>query len=300
MELSYNSQECVLCPRACKAKREENIGFGYCRMPNWPMLARAALHYWEEPPISGTMGSGAVFFSGCSLRCVYCQNESISQGNFGAVVSPKRLREIFAELIRAGAHNIDLVNPTHFSHVIHEVLMQPIGVPVIWNSSGYERVSTLKRLEGKIQIYLPDFKYPDSEAALLYSAAEDYPITTKKAIQEMVRQTGPYVLDENGLLKRGVLIRHLLLPGRLQQAKEVMDWIAETFAPHSVLFSLMGQYVPFGMAKTIPTLNRRIRKSELNAAILYMSALGLEGYHQEISSAEMEYVPNFDLSGVFS
>jgi putative pyruvate formate lyase activating enzyme len=178
--------------------------------------------------------------------------------------------------------------------------MQPIGVPVIWNSSGYERVSTLKRLEGKIQIYLPDFKYPDSEAALLYSAAEDYPITTQKAIQEMVRQTGPYVLDENGLLKRGVLIRHLLLPGRLQQAKEVMDWIAETFAPHSVLFSLMGQYVPFGVAKTIPTLNRRIRKSELNAAILYMSALGLEGYHQEISSAEMEYVPNFDLSGVFS
>jgi putative pyruvate formate lyase activating enzyme len=229
---------------------------------------------------------------------VYCQNERISQENFGSIISTKRLREIFEELIMAGAHNIDLVNPTHFSHVIDDVLQEPLPVPVIWNSSGYDRVSTLRALEGKIQVYLPDFKYPDSQAALLYSDAGDYPIIAKRAIIEMVRQTGPYVLDEDGLLQRGVMIRHLLLPGRLQQAKEVMDWTNETFPPHSVLFSLMGQYVPLGQATSIPSINRHLRQSELKAATQYMSALGLEGYHQEMASAGEEFVPAFDLTGV--
>lgn len=298
MHLCYNPEKCTLCPRRCKVNREEDKESGFCRMPNRPVLARAALHHWEEPLISGTRGAGTVFFSGCSMRCVFCQNENISQKNFGVEVSPKRLREIFEELIRDGAHNIDLVNPTHFSHVIHEVLREPLSVPVIWNSSGYERVSTLKSLEGKIQIYLPDYKYPDSQAALAYSGAEEYPFIVKRAILEMVRQTGPYVLDENGLLQRGVLVRHLLLPGRLQQAKEVMDWIAETFEPHCILFSLMGQYIPVGSATLIPCLNRQIRRSELTAAIQYMCALGLEGYHQEVSAAEREYIPEFDLTGV--
>lgn len=298
MQSNFNSSQCTICPRVCKAFRGETTGSGLCGMPDRPVLARAALHHWEEPSISGTKGAGTVFFSGCSLRCVYCQNESISQRNFGAVISSRRLREIFEKLIRAGAHNIDLVNPTHFSHVIVEVLDQPLSVPVIWNSSGYDRVSTLKALEGKIQIYLPDFKYPDSQGAQVYSDAEEYPTIAKKAIQEMVRQTGPCVLDEDGMLQRGVMVRHLLLPGRLQQAKQVMDWIAETFQPGSVLFSLMGQYVPLGKATSVPALNRLLRQSELNAATAYMSALGLEGYHQEITSAGKEYIPAFDLTGV--
>jgi len=298
MQLFYNPEHCTLCPRGCGAVRGNTIGKGFCQMPDQPMVARAALHQWEEPPISGTKGAGTVFFSGCALRCVYCQNDRISQQNFGKVISKSHLREIFNKLIQAGAHNIDLVNPSHFSHVIGEVLEAPLSVPVIWNSSGYDRVSTLQALAGKIQIYLPDFKYPDSHAALRFSEAEDYPSVAKNALIEMVRQTGPYVLDENGLLKRGVMIRHLLLPGRLQQAKEVMDWIAQTFEPKSVLFSLMGQYVPCGRAEALPALNRVLRKSELKAAIQYMSALGLEGYIQEDTSAVKEYVPAFDLTGV--
>lgn len=298
MQFNYNPKQCEICPRKCGALRAENTGFGYCGMPDRPMLARASLHHWEEPPISGSNGAGTVFFSGCSLRCVYCQNESISQKNFGAVVSSNRLREIFEELIGMGAHNIDLVNPTHFSHVVFDALQEPLPVPVVWNSSGYDRVSTLKALEGKIQVYLPDYKYPDRQAALDFSKAEDYPTIAQDAIKEMVRQTGPYVLDKEGLLQRGVLIRHLLLPGRLQQAKEVMDWISETFKPRSVLFSLMGQYIPFGRATSIPALNRCLRQSELRAAIQYMSALGLDGFHQEISSASNDYVPNFDLTGL--
>lgn len=298
MQLRYNKQACTLCPRQCKAVRQTEKGFGFCQMPDQPKLARAALHHWEEPPISGTKGAGTVFFSGCSLRCVYCQNESISQKNFGQVVSISRLREIFEELILSGAHNIDLVNPTHFSHSIAQALNEPLSVPVIWNSGGYDSVSTLQALEGKIQIYLPDFKYPDPQAAKDYSGAEEYPQIAKEAICEMVRQTGAYRIGADGLLKQGVMIRHLILPGRLQAAKAVMDWVSETFEPHMVLFSLMGQYIPMGKAVTMPPLDRVLRNSELKAAISYLSALGLDGYIQDETSAQKAYIPNFDLSGV--
>lgn len=267
-------------------------------MPDLPVLARAALHRWEEPPLSGTHGAGTVFFSGCSLRCVYCQNEAISQQNFGAAVSPARLREIFFDLIAAGAHNIDLVNPTHFSHVIDEILTDPLPVPVVWNSGGYDRVETLRSLEGKIQIYLPDFKYPDTGGAGRYSAAADYPETAKAAILEMYRQTGPYLLREDGIMERGVIIRHLILPGRLKQAKEVMDWAAEVFPPHAVLFSLMSQYVPLGTASDHAEINRRLRRSEIRAAADYLQNLGLDGFVQEDSSAQTEYIPAFDLTGI--
>lgn len=289
---------CTLCPRRCRKLRTPTAGAGVCRMPTLPVLAKAALHHWEEPYLSGTRGAGTVFFSGCSLGCVFCQNHAISQEDFGRPVSPARLREIFMDLIAAGAHNIDLVNPTHFTPAILEALSDPLPVPVVWNSGGYESVETLQMLEGKVDIYLPDFKYPDQEGAARYAAAGDYPAAAKAAIVEMVRQTGPYRLDEDGLLKKGVLLRHLILPGRVKQAKEVMDWAAETFPPQTLLFSLMSQYVPLGRAAAFPELNRPLRASEHRAAVGYFASLGLEGCTQDRSAATETYVPDFDLQGV--
>ena len=294
--LQYDPTRCTLCPRSCGGDRTQ--AKGRCRMPDGPVLARAALHHWEEPPLSGTRGAGTVFFSGCSLGCVFCQNDSISQQDFGKGVSLDRLREIFQELIAQGAHNIDLVNPTHYAHVVAQALEEPLSVPVVWNSGGYDKVETLRALEGKVQIYLPDFKYPDEEGAKKYAAARDYPAVAQAAIREMVRQTGPYEMDGQGILKRGVIIRHLLLPGRLNQTKEVMDWVANTFPPHTVLFSLMSQYTPWGRAEDYPELNRRLRKSEIRAAGAYMENLGLDGFSQEESAATAEYIPAFDLTGV--
>lgn len=294
--LSYDPDHCTLCPRRCGGDRTRAAG--RCRMPDRPVVARGALHHWEEPPLSGTRGAGTVFFSGCSLGCVFCQNDSISQGDFGKEISIARLREIFWELIQAGAHNIDLVNPTHYAHVVAQALEDPLPIPVVWNSGGYDRVETLRALEGKIQIYLPDFKYPDAQGAKTYAGAADYPETAKAAIREMVRQTGPYKMDEAGILQRGVILRHLLLPGRLAQAKEVMDWVAGTFPPHTVLFSLMSQYTPWGRAEEFPPLNRRLRKSEIRGAVAYMENLGLDGFTQGEEAAQAEYIPAFDLTGV--
>lgn len=295
-ELSYDPTRCTLCPRRCGGDRTR--AKGRCRMPDRPVVARAALHHWEEPPLSGTRGAGTVFFSGCSLGCVFCQNDSISQQDFGREIPVERLREIFQELIAQGAHNIDLVNPTHYAHVIHAALETPLPVPVVWNSGGYDRVETLRAMEGKVDIYLPDYKYPDPAGAKAYAGAEDYPEMARAAIREMVRQTGPCVLDEEGLLRRGVVIRHLLLPGRLPQAKEVMDWVADTFPPGTVLFSLMSQYTPWGRAKAFPPLDRLLRKSEIRGAEQYMANLGLEGFTQGVEAVGAEYIPAFDLTGV--
>lgn len=288
---------CTQCPRRCGSLRTDTSGGGFCQMPALPVIARAALHHWEEPCLSGTRGAGTVFFSGCALRCVFCQNSEISQKNFGRPVTVPRLREIFYELIGQGAHNIDLVSPTHFSHAVAEALSEPLPVPVVWNSGGYDSVETLRSLEGKLDVYLPDLKYVTPDRAAKYSGAADYPEIAKAAIMEMVRQVGPPVLDD-GLLKRGVLIRHLLLPGGLREAKAVMDWVAETFPPGAVLFSLMSQYVPLGRAAEFPEIDRPLRNSEARAAADYMAALGLAGYTQERSAAAAGYVPAFDLSGV--
>ena len=288
---------CNLCPRYCGALRTETEGNGVCRMPALPVVARAALHMWEEPPISGTRGAGTVFFSGCSLGCVFCQNESISHRDFGKPVTVSRLREIFFELIAQGAHNIDLVNPTHYAHVVLQALTEPLPVPVVWNSGGYDRVETLRAMEGKIQIYLPDLKYVTPEYAEKYSGAADYPEAAQAAVLEMFRQTGP-VRYEDGLLKQGVVIRHLLLPGKLAEAKRVMDWVAEHFEPGEVLFSLMSQYIPWGRAANYPEINRRVRPSEVRAAEAYMADLGLEGFAQGAEAAQAEYIPPFDLTGV--
>ena len=289
---------CTLCPRNCGAQRTESVGAGVCRMPELPMVARAALHQWEEPPISGTRGSGTVFFSGCSLKCIFCQNEPISHENFGKTVTVDRLREICHNLIAQGAHNINFVNPTHYAHVLAELLEQPVDVPVVYNTGGYDKVDALQTLEGKVDVYLPDLKYLDPDSARSFSAAADYPEVATAAILEMFRQTGPCQFDENGLLKKGVIIRHLVLPGRLNEAKAVMDWVAQHFAPGEVLFSLMSQYTPYGKALDDPRLARRLRPSEARSAWEYMFNLGLDGFTQEDDSAKTEYIPPFDLTGV--
>ena len=287
---------CNLCPRRCGALRTDTEGQGFCGMPAQPVAARAGLLHWEEPSISGTNGSGAVFFSGCVLRCIFCQNSQISRDNFGKTISVPRLREIFLELIAQGAHNINLVSPTPFALAVREALEEPLPVPVVWNTGGYERVETLMALEGRVQIWLPDLKYADSAMAKAYSSAEDYFPVATAAIQEMYRQVGDYVI-EDGMLKSGVLIRHLLLPGGLQNTKAVLDWVAETFKPGQVLFSLMAQYTPQPWAEGL--LKRRVTKAEYRAAAEYMENLGIvEGYSQDKSSAKAEYTPLFDLSGL--
>lgn len=278
------------------ARRDAQSGEGFCGLPAAPVVARAGLHFWEEPCVSGARGSGAVFFSGCVLRCVYCQNHAISHENFGKPVSVERLREIFWELIGQGAHNINLVSPTPFAPAIREALAEPLPVPVVWNTGGYERVETLRSLEGKVQVWLPDLKYVDSGLSQDLSGAADYFGAASAAIEEMVRQTGDYVL-EDGLLKRGVLIRHLMLPGQLENTKAVLDWVAETFRPGQVLLSLMAQYTPQPGAEGL--LSRRVTGAEYRAALRYMENLGItDGYCQDAASARAEYTPDFDLTGV--
>lgn len=290
---------CRLCPRNCGALRTETSGTGCCRMPSVPVLARAALHHWEEPPVSGTRGSGTVFFSGCSLGCVFCQNEKISHQDFGKAVTLERLREICESLIAQGAHNLNFVNPTHYAHVLSALLedWRP-PVPVVFNTGGYDKTDTLRGLEGKIDVYLPDLKYLDSDTARRYSRAPGYPETAQAAIREMVRQTGPCRFDDNGLLLRGTIIRHLILPGQVNQAKAVMDWVAAEFEPGTVLFSLMSQYTPWGDLSACPELDRRLRPGEMRAAQEYMENLGLDGFTQERTSAKEEYTPPFDLTGI--
>ena len=287
---------CTLCPRRCAALRTETAGEGFCAMPSAPVVARAMLHRWEEPCLSGTRGSGAVFFSGCVLGCVYCQNGRISREGFGRTVSVPRLREIFLELIAQGAHNIDLVSPPPFAPAIREALEEPLPVPVVWNTGGYERVETLRSLEGRVQIWLPDMKYADRALAERYSGAADYFETATAAIREMHRQAGDCVM-EDGLLKRGVVIRHLLLPGALDNAKAVMDWVSKTFRPGQVLFSLMAQYTPQPGARGL--LARTVTGAEYRAALAYMENVGITaGYTQDVGAARREFTPAFDLTGV--
>lgn len=287
---------CSLCPRRCGAVRTEERGGGFCGQSALPAVARAALHHWEEPCISGSRGSGAVFFSGCVLGCVFCQNGKISHENFGKVVSVPRLREIFEDLIAQGAHNINLISPTPFALAIREALETPLPVPVVWNTGGYERVETLRSLEGRVQVWLPDLKYADNELAARYSGAADYFEAASAAILEMHRQAGDYVLKD-GLLQRGVVIRHLMLPGALENTKAVMDWVAAHFRPGQVLFSLMAQYTPQPGAAGL--LKRRVTGAEYRAALAYMENLGIaDGYCQDAASARAEYTPDFDLTGV--
>ncbi len=287
---------CTLCPRNCGAERTAGQAGGLCGMPAEPVVARAMLHQWEEPCLVGEHGAGAVFFSGCNLRCCFCQNASISRKGVGKPVSAQRLRQIYQELIDQGAACIDLVTPTHFTPAILDSLSRPLSVPVVWNSGGYEKPETLRLLEGKVQIYLPDLKYGLARPAEAYSGAADYVERARAAILEMYRQTGPYRM-ENGQLRSGVLIRHLVLPGELENTRRCLDWIAETFRPGQVLVSLMSQYTP--QPGAVGRLSRHVTGAEYRAARAYMENCGLiDGFTQERTSAKEEYTPTFDLSGV--
>lgn len=290
---------CSLCPRQCGALRDETHGEGCCQMPSSPVCARAALHPWEEPCLSGAAGAGTVFFSGCALRCVFCQNASISQEGFGKTLTEDELYAVFQRLAGQGAACIELVTPTQFTHVLSRVLERPVpgGLPVVWNSGGYELADTLRTLDGRVDIYLPDLKYVTPATAARYSGAPDYPQAAKAAILEMYRQRGP-VRMADGLLKSGVLIRHLILPGQVNEAKHVMDWVAGSFPPQAVLFSLMAQYTPAGALDGFPELRRPLRPSELRAARSYMEALGLAGYVQSLDAVGGDFIPAFDLTGL--
>ncbi|MBS6235863.1 MAG: radical SAM protein [Clostridiales bacterium] len=283
----------------CGARRDAKRGNGYCRMGAMPVVARAALHFWEEPCISGTKGSGTVFFTGCSLQCVFCQNEQISvRREVGRALTARELSDVFFRLIEQGAHNINLVNPTHFASGIAEALrFRPLPVPVVYNSGGYERAETLRMLEGLISIYLPDYKYRDSALSQRLSGAADYPEHAAEAILEMVRQTGPASFDGDGMLQRGTIVRHLILPGHTRNSIEVLDWLKENL-PEGTLVSLMAQYVPCGRAADYPEIDRRITKREYEKVQQHLFALGLDGYVQERKSAKKDFIPPFDLEGL--
>ena len=295
---------CYVCPHRCGVDRPESINdtggmFGCCGVGVLPVVSRAGVHMWEEPCLSGTRGAGTVFFTGCNLHCCYCQNYEISCLNKGKEISVARLKEIYHELIAKGVHNIDLVTPTHFAYSILQSLDEKLPVPVVYNTSGFEATDTLLKFEGKIQIWLPDLKYSDDMLALKYSNAYDYWNITRKAILEMFRQVGPYKLDADGIMQSGVIIRHLVLPGYPENTKRVIDWVAQTFKPGDLMFSLMHQYVPCGRASEYPELNRKVTMEEYKEAEDYLFASGIEdGFVQEEESACGEFIPCFDGTGV--
>ena len=291
---------CNDCPRKCNVLRVEDKPSGFCMSTSLPGVYRAAPHFGEEPCISGTKGSGTVFFSGCNLKCIFCQNHEISRRVGGKQLDMEGLRDVFLRLRDTGVHNINLVTPTHYSGLICKALEGlELGIPVVWNSSGYESVETLKRLEGLVQIYMPDYKYADASIANRYSVAEDYPSAAANALEEMFRQVGPYRLDENGIMKSGLLVRHLILPGAVENSLNVLDYIAESFPKGSILFSLMSQYTPMPSCVGITELERCVSTEEFELVRHYMETRGIEdGFVQDLASATDEMIPAFDLTGV--
>lgn len=293
-------QDCTLCPRMCHANRSVKTGF--CGCGSQIRAARAALHFWEEPCISGTGGSGTVFFSGCTLKCCFCQNYSISQEGFGKVLSEEELADIFLDLQRQGAENISLVTADQYVPSILPALNRirdQLVVPVVYNCSGYERPEILRLLDGSVDIYLPDLKYYDSGIAQKYSRAENYFSFASQAIPEMIRQTGAPVFDQRGILQKGVIIRHMVLPGQRTDSIRLLHWMADHLEKGSFLLSLMSQYTPFYHAKEFPEINRRITTYEYEKVLDEAIRLGLtDGYMQEKSSAKEEYTPPFDLEGI--
>lgn len=294
-------KKCMLCPRRCGADRE-NGKKGYCGAGLQPRAARAALHYWEEPCISGSSGSGAVFFSRCNLSCLFCQNYKISQEGFGKDITITDLGRIFVHLQEQGANNINLVSATQYipqtAEAIRFARANGLTLPVVYNSNAYECIEALRLLDGLVDVYLPDLKYADNKYSLRYSNAPDYFYHATRAILEMYRQTGNPSYDANGMIQKGMIIRHLLLPGLQEDSKKVLRWIREKL-PVEVPVSLMAQYTPLFRAKSCRELNRRITKREYEEILDYFFEIGLEnGYVQERSSAKEEYTPEFDLSGI--
>ena len=292
---------CRLCPRACNVDRKQGQK-GVCGVSGTGIYgARAALHMWEEPCISGEEGSGTVFFSGCPLRCVYCQNYEIARAERGSEISVERLSEIFLELQDKGANNINLVTPTHYSlEIIDAVKLareQGLVIPIVYNCSGYESVITLKKLEGIVDIYLVDYKYEDKNLAKRYSNAENYPEIVKLALEEMVRQCSEASFDERGMMQRGVIVRHLLLPGQVQNGQDVVKYVYETYGD-SVFLSLMNQYTPLPHVAKWPELNRKVTEEEYELLVNYAIELGVEnGFIQEGDTAEESFIPAFEGEG---
>lgn len=287
---------CNACPRGCNVDRE--VSLGYCKSPEKFKLARASLHYWEEPCISGKNGSGAIFFSGCNLGCVFCQNYEISHGCKGVEVSDDDLVRIMKRLVDEGANNINFVNPTHYSLQLLRVLEKyKPPVPIVYNTSGYDSVETLKMLDGAVDIYLPDFKYIRPEKALKYSKAEDYPQVAEEALAEMKRQVGDDVFDENGIMQRGMIIRHLVLPSNTNSSISALDYLAENFG--DTYISVMAQYVPCGDLTEYKEINRPLTQREYDKVVNYIFDLGLQKiFVQELEAASDEFIPDFDFTGV--
>ena len=280
---------CELCPRRCGVNRQAGET-GYCRCPAGALVAKTMLHKWEEPVLAGEKGSGAIFFGGCTLGCVYCQNRAISGGPAGKITDSAALRAMMEDLIAQGAENIDLVTPTHYLPTILPALEPKLSVPVVYNCGGYERVETLKQLEGKVDIYLPDLKYADNRLAKALSGAPDYFQTATAAIREMVRQTGP-VRWEGDRVKRGVIVRHLILPGFVDNSLRCLDWLGENFAPGEILVSLMRQYTP--MPGLPAPLNRPITDEEYDSVLSWMYLNDLEGFTQEADASGKQFIPDF-------
>ncbi|MBQ9943608.1 MAG: radical SAM protein [Clostridia bacterium] len=288
-------EQCTLCPRRCRVNRSEKLGF--CGMGVQPKLARAALHFWEEPCISGTKGSGALFFSGCTLRCAYCQNHSLSHEGHGKEISVQRLAEIFRSLYEQGAHNLNFVTATPFVPQVLEALeIYRPPIPIVWNCSGYESMETLKMLEGVVDIYLPDMKHVSSRLSALCAKAPDYFDVASAALIEMCRQTGTPRYDENGMLQKGTLIRHLLLPGCTKDSMQVLNFIAEQL-PGGTPVSLMRQYTPQPFC-LIKGLDRPVTDQEYRRVLDHFQQLQLTGYTQEKASSDTAYTPLFDFTGV--
>ena len=284
-----NYVNCNLCPRECYVNREAGE-IGYCRGPATAMVAKTMIHKWEEPALAGEGGSGAIFFGGCTLGCKYCQNYAISGGPVGETADSAALRQMMEDLIAQGAENIDLVTPTQYLPTILPALEPKLPVPVVYNCGGYEKSETLRALEGKVDVYLPDLKYADNRLARVLSGAGDYFETATAAIREMVRQTGPVVWEGDKVVK-GVIIRHLILPGCVDNSLKVLDWIGDNFAPGEVLVSLMRQYTPVG---NLPApLDRKITDEEYDAVLSWMYLNDLEGFTQEAEAAGTQFIPDF-------
>ena len=296
-----NSYEnCRLCPRACGADR--TVTHGFCKETSVLRAARASLHMWEEPPLSGKTGSGTVFFSGCNLGCIFCQNREIAHENKGKAISPERLAEIFLELEEKGAANINLVTAIHFvPHIIRALdiaKIQGLHIPIVYNSSGYESTNTLKRLDGYIDVYLPDYKYRDSDLARRFSGAYDYPEVAEKAIEEMVSQIGNCVFDANGMMQRGVIVRHLVLPKHTDDSMAVLAYLYETYGDR-IYISIMNQYTPLRKYENYPELSRKLTTYEYEKVVKFAQQIGIKnGFLQSGEAAKESFIPSFDGIGI--
>ena len=287
---------CLQCPRQCGVDRE-NGAVGYCRAPWNFIVSRASLHMWEEPSVSGTRGSGTIFFSGCNLRCVYCQNRTISQSVQGKVLDAAALSELMLRLEQAGAHNVNLVTPTPYAFQLADVLerVKPkLGIPIVYNCGGYESPEALKRLDGLVDVYLPDLKYFDAALAARYSDAPDYFPTALSALREMLRQAGKPQLDSDGMIARGVIVRHLVLPSHRSDSIALLGRLANEFGTNALLLSLMSQYTPdFAQNTPYPALHRRVTSFEYNSVLSHAQTLGFDGYFQARTAATPDFTPDF-------